>query len=131
MMVRRQRPSTVRRLSARLTRDRLVTGEHLEPRHALDADPLPVAMWIERDNGDDAYYDSIEAYATSSQTLAADKLLLRLADPASSDASISANFQLDLQSNLLSTIQSLGTKGYAGTIALIPDFTGGQDWNHC
>lgn len=86
-------------------------------------------MWIERDNGDDAYYDSIEAYATSSQTLAADKLLLRLADPASPDASIRSNFQLDLQSNLLSTIQSLGAKGYAGTIALIPDFTGGQDWN--
>ncbi len=86
-------------------------------------------MWIERDNGDAAYYDSIEAYATSSQTLAADKLLLRLADPDSPDASIRSNFQLDLQSNLLSTIQSLGAKGYAGTIALIPDFTGGQDWN--
>jgi hypothetical protein len=128
-MLRRNRRSAISRPHAHPACNPLAPVERLEPRRVLDADPLPVAMWIERDNGDDAYYASIESYATSSQTLAADKLLLRLADPASPDASIKSNFQLDLQANLLKTIHSLGAKGYAGTIALIPDFTGGQDWN--
>lgn len=47
-------------------------------------------MWIEGDNGDDTFYKGIVDYATSVQPLASNKLLLRLADPDSSDPSISA-----------------------------------------
>ncbi len=55
--------------------------------------------------------------------------MLRLADPQSSDPSISSNFQLSLDAGLLKCIRGLSANGYTGTISLIPDFTGSQDWN--
>ena len=85
-------------------------------------------MWIEGDNGDDAFYKGVVDYATSVQPLASNKLLLRLADPQSSDPSISANFQLTAQSRLIASILQLDKRGYTGQVALIPDFTGGQTW---
>lgn len=105
--------------------------EPLERRRLLSVDPpLPVAMWIERDNGDDAYYQGIVSYATSAQPLAASKLLLRLADPASPDSSISQNFQLSPTSRLIATLLDLDATPYAGQVALIPDFTSnGHAWN--
>ena len=102
--------------------------EPLEQRHAFDSAGLPVAMWIEGDNGDDGFYKGIVDYATSVQPLASNKLLLRLADPESSDPSISANFQLSAQSRLIASILQLNTRGFTGQVALIPDFTGGQTW---
>lgn len=102
--------------------------EPLEHRHAFDASGLPVAMWIEGDNGDDTFYKGIVDYATSVQPLASNKLLLRLADPGSTDPSISANFQLTAHSRLIASILQLDARGYTGQVALIPDFTGGQIW---
>ena len=102
--------------------------EPLEQRHAFDAAGLPVAMWIEGDNGDDTFYKGIVDYATSVQPLESNKLLLRLADPESSDSSISANFQLTVQSRLIASILQLSQRGFTGQVALIPDFTGGQTW---
>jgi hypothetical protein len=113
--------------------------ENLESRRPLAADAvsslaapesLPVAMWIERDNGDASFYSQVVSYATSQQPLAANKLLLRLADPASPDPSISTNFQLSAQSGLIAALMQLDKKGYAGQVALIPDFTSnGHAWN--
>ena len=106
--------------------------EALECRRPLAADvaasvvppeSMPVAMWIERDNGDANFYSQVISYATSQQPLAANKLLLRLADPASADPSISANFQLSPQSGLIAALIQLDKKAYVGTVALIPDFT--------
>jgi hypothetical protein len=102
--------------------------EPLEQRHAFDSAGLPVAMWIERDNGDDTFYKGIVDYATSVQPLESNKLLLRLADPDISDSSISANFQLTAQSRLIASILQLSQRGFTGQVALIPDFTGGQTW---
>jgi hypothetical protein len=102
--------------------------EPLEQRHAFDSAGLPVAMWIEGDNGDDTFYKGIVDYATSVQPLASNKLLLRLADPESSDPSISTNFQLTAQSRLIASILQLDRRGFTGQVALIPDFTGGQTW---
>ncbi len=87
-----------------------------------------MAMWIERDNGDDTFYKGIVDYATSVQPLESNKLLLRLADPDLSDSSISANFQLTAQSRLIASILQLSQRGFTGQVALIPDFTGGQTW---
>ena len=102
--------------------------EPLEQRHAFDAAGLPVAMWIERDNGDDTFYQGIVDYATSVQPLESNKLLLRLADPESSDTSISVNFQLTAQSRLIASILQLSKRGFTGQVALIPDFTQGETW---
>ena len=102
--------------------------EPLEQRHAFDAAGLPVAMWIEGDNGDDTFYQGIVDYATSVQPLESNKLLLRLADPESSDPSISANFQLTAQSRLIASILQLSQRGFTGQVALIPDFTQGETW---
>jgi hypothetical protein len=102
--------------------------EPLEQRHAFDAAGLPVAMWIEGDNGNDAFYKGIVDYATSVQPLESNKLLLRLADPDSPDPSISANFQLTAQSRLIASILQLSERGFTGQVALIPDFTRGQVW---
>jgi hypothetical protein len=85
-------------------------------------------MWIEGDNGNDAFYKGIVDYATSVQPLESNKLLLRLADPDSSDPSISANFQLTAQSRLIASILQLSQRGFTGQVALIPDFTRGQTW---
>ena len=104
------------------------TIEHLEQRHAFDAAGLPVAMWIEGDNGDDGFYKGIVDYATSVQPLASNKLLLRLADPDSSDPSISTNFQFTAESRLIASILQLSQRGFTGQVAIIPDFTGGQTW---
>jgi hypothetical protein len=112
-------------------RSRPPACERLETQRVplVDA-PLPVAMWIERDNGDDVYYQSIISYAATAQPLAASKLLLRLADPASSDSSISQNFQLSATSRLIETLLALDATPYAGQVALIPDFTSnGHVWN--
>ena len=113
--------------------------ESLESRRPLAADvaanlvapeTLPVAMWIERDNGDASFYSQVVSYATSQQPLAANKLLLRLADPASTDPSISTNFQLSATSGLIAAVIQLDERGYAGQVALIPDFTSnGHAWN--
>ena len=116
----------------RRSRTRPLTCERLEARRLLaTVSQMPVAMWIEGDNGDAGYYDGIVDYATSAQQpLTAAKLVLRLADPASSDPSISQNFQLDASSRLISTILELDAKGFAGEIALVPDFTSdGHVWN--
>ena len=112
--------------------------EALECRRALAADvaaspappeSLPVAMWIERDNGDASFYSQVISYATSQQPLAANKLLLRLADPASPDPSISTNFQLSPRSGLIAALIQLDRKAYVGQVALIPDFTSnGHVW---
>jgi hypothetical protein len=121
------------RLAASTKRNRRRSGvtpaiEPLEQRHAFDAAGLPVAMWIEGDNGNDAFYKGIVDYATSVQPLESNKLLLRLADPDSSDPSISANFQLTAQSRLIASILQLSQRGFTGQVALIPDFTRGQTW---
>ena len=116
----------------RRRRTRELGCERLETRRLLaTVSQLPVAMWIEGDNGDSGYYSGIVDYATSAQQpLTAAKLVLRLADPASSDPSISQNFQLNAKSALISTILTLDAKGFAGEIALVPDFTsGGHVWN--
>jgi hypothetical protein len=121
------------RLAASTKRNRRRSGvtpaiEPLEQRHAFDAAGLPVAMWIEGDNGNDAFYKGIVDYATSVQPLESNKLLLRLADPDSPDPSISANFQLTAQSRLIASILQLSQRGFTGQVALIPDFTRGQTW---
>jgi len=85
-------------------------------------------MWIEGDDGDDTFYKGIVDYATSVQPLESNKLLLRLADPQSSNPSISANFQLTAQSRLIASILQLSERGFTGQVAIIPDFTGGQTW---
>ena len=113
--------------------------EALESRRPLAADAaaslaalesMPVAMWIERDNGDASFYQHVVSYATSQQPLAANKLLLRLADPASPDPSISSNFQLSASSGLIAALIQLGQKGYTGQVSLIPDFTSnGHVWD--
>jgi len=97
-------------------------------RTTFAVDSMPVAMWIERDNGDTAYYKSIVDYAMSLQPLQANKLLLRLADPDNVDSSISSNFKLTPTSGLIQCIRNLGDRGFTGAIALIPDFGGGQEW---
>ncbi|MFM8538647.1 MAG: hypothetical protein ACKOES_11355, partial [Planctomycetaceae bacterium] len=116
----------------RRRRTRELGCERLETRRLLaTVSQLPVAMWIEGDNGDSGYYSGIVDYATSAQQpLTAAKLVLRLADPASTDPSISQNFQLDATSALISTILTLDAKGFTGEIALVPDFTSdGHVWN--
>lgn len=128
-----------RRRSSALRRPVLGAIENLEPRQPLAVDTaasltapesMPVAMWIERDNGDASFYSQVVSYATSQQPLAANKLLLRLADPASTDPSISTNFQLSAESGLIAALIQLDKKGYAGQVALIPDFTSnGHVWN--
>lgn len=100
---------------------------------AFAADPIapqPQIIWIERDNGDETFYNNVIQFATTPQYLKGTKLLLRLADPQSSDPSIASNFQLNLDAGLLKCIRGLSANGYTGTISLIPDFTGSQphDW---
>ena len=100
--------------------------------NALAVDPIapqPQIIWIERDNGDSTFYNNVIQFTTTPQYLKGTKLLLRLADPQSSDPSISTNFQLSLDAGLLKCIRGLSANGYTGTISLIPDFTGAQDWN--
>ena len=111
-------------------------AERLERRLALAGDlrgesspRMPTTMWIERDNGDVTFYDNVVNYATSQQPLQANKLILRLADPASTDSSISGNFQLDITSGLLSALVQLDKKGFVGQVSLLPDFTSnGHAW---
>ncbi len=102
------------------------------PAITLAVDPIvpqPQIIWIERDDGDATFYNDIIQFATTSQYLKGTKLLLRLADPHSTNPAIANNFQLDADSGLIKCIRGLSANGYTGTISLIPDFTHAQDWN--
>lgn len=85
------------------------------------ADTTPrFTLWVERDDGDQNYYDGILALLTNrNEPLQFDKVLVRLADP----VLFPGNFSPATNSLLYRFAKELGASGWSGELALIPDFT--------
>ena len=77
-------------------------------------------LWVERDDGDQNYYNGLLALLTNTnEPLQFDKVLVRLADP----DLFPGNFNPTTNSLLYQFAKQLGDSGWSGELALIPDFT--------
>ena len=78
-------------------------------------------LWVERDDGDQNYYNGLLALLTNTnEPLQFDKVLVRLADP----DLFPGNFAPTTNSLLYQFAKQLGDSGWSGELGLIPDFTG-------